>query len=360
MTLLLMLIACRTAVVVGPEGGDDSDVEDTSPVDTQDTSPPPLPTVVVNELMPDNRAALPDADGVFHDWIELHNTGPDEVYLGGLCISDDYDDRTLHTLPTSLSIPAGGWLILYATGDAQADDQLPFRLDADGEGVGVFLPDGTPVDWVVFGSADSDHAHARVPDGAAEWVTMPVGTPGETNVVLEWSDVVMIEAGATWSYDDSGTDLGTTWRSGDFDDSGWATGAAPLGYGDGHIVTEISFGEESGNKNPTTYFRTSVSLDAVPTEVELELLVDDAAVVWVNGNEAYRTNLPDGDISYGTYGLSAASGSNETDYESAELDPSLFVAGENQIAVEVHQATAGSSDLGFDVALGGRALVEVD
>ena len=41
----------------------------------------------------------------------------------------------------------------------------------------------------------------------------------------------VIEAGATWKYNDTGTDLGTAWREPGFDDAAWPEGAAPIGYG---------------------------------------------------------------------------------------------------------------------------------
>jgi hypothetical protein len=57
-----------------------------------------------------------------------------------------------------------------------------------------------------------------------------------------------------WSYLDDGTDQGTIWREDNYDDNGWAQGAAELGYSNAP-VTIINFGDDPENKYITTYFR---------------------------------------------------------------------------------------------------------
>src|SRR5678815_563427 len=47
-----------------------------------------------------------------------------------------------------------------------------------------------------------------------------------------------IARGSTWRYWDRGGDLGTLWHDG-YDDSGWSTGAGPLGYGESYLATTI-------------------------------------------------------------------------------------------------------------------------
>ena len=336
----------------GDAGGDDGSTGD-------DTGEVPLPALFVNEIMAANEGSYEGPDGSEPDWIELYNAGDSPLDLTGLTISDDYDNKGLHVFPEGLVIGPGDHLLLLASGaEEPGPTELPFRLSASGEGVGVFMPDGAPIDWVLYSSQRGDVAAARIPDGGEEWVQMPVGTPGAENRVLDWQELDLLSAGATWSYEDSGTDLGAAWRELDYDDSAWSEGAAPLGYGDSHVVTTVAYGESSAAKNPTTYFRLVLSLDEVPSEVTAEVLQDDGSILWINGVEALRSNLPTGDVAYDTYASSAISGANETAYDEQDLDPGLFVAGENVIAVELHQATASSSDLGFDLALSARVLTE--
>lgn len=335
-------------------GGDDSGTGGDSGTGSDGDSGEPSepPSVVINELMPANEGSLEHASLPEPDWLELHNTGDEAVDLGGMWMSDDYDNKNKHVLPDGLTLEAGGHLLLYATdADELSDDELAFRLSASGEGVGLFMDDGTPVDWVVYPQLSGDEAHARVSDGADEWAQMPVGTPGSANAIVSIEVVEVLEAGSPWMYNDQGVDLGTEWREADYDHSAWSEGAAPLGYGDSRETTTVSYGSNSSDKNPTTYFRKWTTVSGTPSQAEIQLLVDDAAIVWINGEEAFRDNLADGDIAYDDYAVDAISSEDEYDYESFDVDVSLFKDGSNIIAVEVHQATSTSSDLGFDLSL---------
>src|SRR6185369_4723161 len=116
----------------------------------------------------------------------------------------------------------------------------------------------------------------------------------------------LIAAGATWKYLDNGSNQGSAWRGVAFSDTGWKSGNAQLGYGDGDEATKVSFGPNNSNKFVTTYFRKSFSVaDASKvTALSLKLLRDDGAVVYVNGTEVYRSNMPGGTISYTTLAAS--------------------------------------------------------
>src|SRR5687768_13963903 len=80
-----------------------------------------------------------------------------------------------------------------------------------------------------------------------------------TTVLLPAADI-LIPTGATWKYLDNGSDQGTGWRAPGFNDSGWASGPAQLGYGDGDEATVVSYGNDSANKYITTYFRRSITV----------------------------------------------------------------------------------------------------
>jgi Carbohydrate binding module (family 6)/Calcineurin-like phosphoesterase/Purple acid Phosphatase, N-terminal domain len=173
---------------------------------------------------------------------------------------------------------------------------------------------------------------------------------------------VLVAAGSTWRYLDDGSNQGTAWRSASFNDGSWAAGAAQLGYGDGDEATVVSYGGNTTSKHITTYFRRtfSVANPAAFASVNLRLLRDDGAVVYLNGVEVFRTNMPQGTISYATRAAVTAVGAEEsTTYVAAAVSPSLLVAGTNVVAVEVHQADASSSDLSFDLELLGGSSVAI-
>jgi hypothetical protein len=81
---------------------------------------------------------------------------------------------------------------------------------------------------------------------------------------------------------------------------------------------------------------------------------DDGAVVYLNGVEALRSNMPGGDFDYRTAAASSVSGAEETAWFTNRINPALLVEGANVMAVEVHQAGSSGSDLVFDLELSGQ------
>ena len=163
----------------------------------------------------------------------------------------------------------------------------------------------------------------------------------------------LIPRGAAWRYLDNGSNQGTNWIGLAFNDSSWSNGPARLGYGGDGEATTVSFGPNSGAKYITTYFRRAFEVTAtnIFQSLKLRLVRDDGAVVYLNGLEVFRSNMPTGLISYVTNASSALSGGDEFIAEETNLPPTLLRAGANVVAVEVHQSGGGSSDLGFDLAL---------
>ncbi len=171
--------------------------------------------------------------------------------------------------------------------------------------------------------------------------------------IVGHTGVVLLPAGSTWRYLDTGTNQGTAWRAGGFDDSTWKTGAAELGYGDGDEATVVSYGPDANNKYPTTYFRQqfNVANPAVLGALTLRLVRDDGAVVYLNGTEVVRSNMPNGTITSSTYAVDDIGGTDESTWNVSNVSSGLIVPGTNTIAVEIHQQSAGSSDISFNLAL---------
>jgi len=167
------------------------------------------------------------------------------------------------------------------------------------------------------------------------------------------ADTTLIPAGAVWKYLDNGSNQGTGWRASAFDDSAWKSGPAQLGYGDGDEATTLSYGPDSSNKYITSYFRQSFSVTnpAAFLNLTLRVLRDDGAVVYINGAEVFRSNMPSGTIGYLTTASVALGGGDETTYVTTTLSPSVLVAGTNVIAVEIHQSGGTSSDISFNLEL---------
>jgi len=166
--------------------------------------------------------------------------------------------------------------------------------------------------------------------------------------------VTLVAKGSAWKYLDNGSDQGTAWRGAAFNDSAWASGLGQLGFGDGDEATVLQYGPNVNAKYITTYFRKTVTVTnpAQFTSLLLNLLRDDGAVVYINGVEVYRNNMPAGAVTAATLASTGISGAEEsTTYIQATLPVTGLVAGANVIAVEIHQNLGTSSDLSFDMEL---------
>ena len=180
----------------------------------------------------------------------------------------------------------------------------------------------------------------------------------------------MISEGDSWKYYDQGIALenasGTAWRSNSFDDSGWSNGNGELGYGDEDAngnpaeTTVVGFGPSSSNKFVTTYFRKDFVVPAGDiSSVELRIKRDDGAAVYINGVEVTeaRSNLPSlqsvpaGGITYAMPALQVIGGEDEKTFQQFPIPASYLIAGNNTIAVEIHQQSGNSSDISFDASL---------
>jgi hypothetical protein len=162
----------------------------------------------------------------------------------------------------------------------------------------------------------------------------------------------VISYGASWKYLDNGTNQGSTWKTPTFNDAGWLSGPGQLGYGDGDEATIVSYGPNASAKYVTTYFRKTISVanPAAFTAFSAKVKRDDGIVLYLNGTEVYRNNMPSGTISYTTLASSAASDDGAT-AQAFSIPVAAFVPGNNTIAVEIHQSAVTSSDLSFDLEL---------
>ena len=175
-----------------------------------------------------------------------------------------------------------------------------------------------------------------------------------------WAQATLVPIGSTWKYLDNGSNQGTAWRAISFNDGSWALGLAPLGYGDGDEATVVSYGPRSSNRYTTTYFRKTISVaDAsIFSGYTLRVKRDDGIVVYINGVEKYRNNMPTGTIAYNTWASTNCSDDGNTWFSSTMAAGSL-VTGTNVIAVEIHQFNKSSSDISFDLELTGTGGSDV-
>ena len=168
-------------------------------------------------------------------------------------------------------------------------------------------------------------------------------------------EVALIEPDAQWRFSDQAGVPAANWVALDFLDSAWTQGVAPIGFG--------TLGEQNvapvttySTSRTTVYFRKtfSVAEPSAFSEIRARLLVDDGAVVYLNGSEVFRdVNMPAGSIGSTTQALTALGSTDEVVEQSFVIPVSALSSGNNTIAVEVHQSGSSSSDLGFRLELVG-------
>lgn len=161
----------------------------------------------------------------------------------------------------------------------------------------------------------------------------------------------VMKAGSKWLYYDSGSLDGEDWKSTDYDDFLWDEGSAPLGYAnkDLGIKTTLSYGDNSSNKYPTYYLRNTVSLTEQGfKDIKLSYRCDDGFILYVNGKEALRYNMPEGEVNFNTY---TPTYSGDWFEGESLLPKELFREGDNLLAIELHNCSASSTDVFWDASL---------
>jgi hypothetical protein len=159
----------------------------------------------------------------------------------------------------------------------------------------------------------------------------------------------------SWRYLEGVNLDGTNWTSPGYDDSAWPVGQGLLADESCTCLPEpIRTELITANNRPTFYFRTTFDFAGNPASTSLTFtnLIDDGAVIYLNGVEIQRIGMPSGVVSNAMF--SSRNINNATAYDvfvtSGDLLTNLVV-GQNVLAVEVHQLNANSSDVVWGASL---------
>ena len=317
------------------DGSSDPDLVDSDVDATSGESSAALVTADGNNNLTLDAALVPIITAEIGDraWIDVDGNGTQDAGEAGLA-----------GVQVTLLANAGGAVIAQTV--------------TDGGGFYTFdlLPAGdyrlrftAPVGFTFTGTGGGAQGDEANTDSDPDPTTGETGTisvaPGQTDASRDAGfttacfDVSLVAFGSTWKTDDA---LDPSWTEIDFVDSGWQDKQGIVGYGSVDVVDDFvpsSF---------TAYLRLGFDVDdpSLFDNLELALLRDDGAAVYLNGTEVLRSNLPNGSLTAST----PASSSNKATVV-ASIDASLLRAGTNLLAVEVHNRTADSSDLLFDLEL---------
>ncbi|NQV33321.1 MAG: lamin tail domain-containing protein, partial [Phycisphaeraceae bacterium] len=150
--------------------------------------------LVINELSASNKTDT-DPQGQYEDWIEIYNFGAYTIELGGMYVTDDLSDPTQWQVPPETILSPGMYILIWADNDVtDIGLHANFKLDANGEEIGLFDRDGiTLIDSVAFGKQTTDVSYGRYPDVAEDWRFFSVSSPGAENSDAYLGEVEALE-----------------------------------------------------------------------------------------------------------------------------------------------------------------------
>ena len=178
---------------------------------------------------------------------------------------------------------------------------------------------------------------------------------------LSASVKTLIPMSSEWMYYDKGSMDNYDWKTISFDEekNGWRTGSAPFGYGNSgsfmqdNAATKLDYGSNSSKKRPTYYFRKTFNLNSKLSDSDIlsfNYQIDDGMMLYVNGHEVGGYYITSGSA-YEDYTTGGHYEGSEPYVGSMVIPHEYLVQGENQIAVEIKNTSASSTDMWFDGSL---------
>ena len=296
-------------------------------------------------------------------WRKVGNTNSPRTlsYIPGTVLETFAPPNTLTPPTVSISspannsaVPAGSSITLTATASA-APGKTVTRVEYFELGQTRGSSTTSPYSVTLENLSEDVHVFtARVTDSAGMFtesapVSVSVGTP------VRKISLLAINTNTFWRYDRSGLDLGEEWRAINYNDSAWPQGLALIADETTTTVepirTAISRLTDDGTYIKTFYFRGSFNwTDPIDPAGKLQLrhVVDDGAVIYLNGNEIHRFGIAADVIVDATTDTAG----HENAYEGPfDISITNLVSGKNVLAIEVHQAGGSSSDMVFGAEL---------
>ncbi len=323
--------------------------------------------VLINEWLADAQVLANN------DFIELYNPTALPVNVGGCYLTNNpVEYVTQHQILQLTFIAPAGYVFFKADGDVnQGADHLSFKLSPLQGEIGFFDPAQKIIDRIIYGPQSTDVSQGRSPNGSQTIAFFNQPTPGGPNP----SDVSggggttvvsLIPATQSWKYFSGVTAApandasSRVWNNKLFTDAAWTTAAQllfietdPLNNSEGFGKTTVLPGLSTTKPYQTYYFRTHFNYSGTLSGVTLDLttMVDDGAVVYLNGTEVQRIGMTGGTVVWDT--LANRSVGNAS-VESFTIPASQLVVGDNVLAVEVHQAVLQSTGNSSDIVWGAK------
>ena len=163
----------------------------------------------------------------------------------------------------------------------------------------------------------------------------------------------LLKSGAPWKWFKGSTEASTpagAWRDPAFNDTAWLSGSTPFFYGkdltNGTLIADMK------DHYSSIFLRAHFNIPTLHDDdgLTIETLSDDGFILWINGSEVLRYNLPTGEVA-ATAVADFAPDPTQTQTRIVSNAKSLLKAGDNVVAVQAFNASVSSSDFLFDLAL---------
>ncbi len=154
--------------------------------------------LLINELLAINSQTLPTrlrespegrfrGDDLFLDWIELQNVLDVDLNIAGIHLTDDPDNLTKWQFPQGTVIPAGEFLVVFASGRNIVQTSLDelgflhtnFQISSEGEYLALTTQQGMVID--AYEDTPQQYANASYGRHGAELSYFATATPGTAN-----------------------------------------------------------------------------------------------------------------------------------------------------------------------------------
>jgi hypothetical protein len=329
--------------------------------------------IVINEIHYN-----PDVKTEPAEFIELYNTGPNAVNLGGWFFSEGIN----FTFPAT-NVAPGGFVVVAqnpafiqtkfgvagalgpfntngSSGLASRGEKITLRNAAnqiqDEVDFSLGFPWPTVGDALVVGTGKSIELINPSLDNdlAGSWRVAGSGAGG-----IPIQNTTLLPAQSSWNYR-KGTNAPSTpiadWRQPVFDDSSWTPGPLPIGYGETFIATPLA---DMNGLYTSVFLRKqfTVSNPAQFARLILEAQYDDGFKCWINGTLVVdgTANMTAGEVAFSGTAISALENLNFVTLNLNGNPGSLLNNGLNTIAIQAHNSgLANSSDFFFDARLIGQ------
>ena len=139
--------------------------------------------VTINEYCANNTFTIYDEDGDYGDWIELYNAGAGDADMSGYTLTDDPQRPSKWIFPNGASIPAGGYLVVFADGKDRAVAgniyHTSFSLGREDTTLQLYSNQGKLANEIDVHTAAQNVSCGRAQDGSLKLFSCP--TPGRAN-----------------------------------------------------------------------------------------------------------------------------------------------------------------------------------